>query len=881
MIKSLEKKYNHQIVEKDKYNFWTTKKLFKPNQNGKPFCIILPPPNVTGILHLGHAWDASIQDTIIRYKRIKGYKTLWIPGFDHAGIATQTKYEEYLRKNNLPPRTTTTRQDFIKNINIWKDKNADFIMQQWAALGLSLEYSHLKFTLDKQANNIVNKVFIELYNNNLIYKGLKLVNWDIKLQTAISDIEVIHSNKKVPLYYLKYYFAKKSKKYIEVATIRPETMFGDVCIFVNSNDKRYKKYIGESVINPINGQELKIIADKSIKIDFGSGAMKCTPAHDFNDYELANKHNLKKINIMNPDGTMNELCNEFQGLDRLECRKKVVEKLNENDFIAKIDENYETQIGHSERTGEIVEPYFSKQWFMKMKPLAKKVISNQKKHNHDSTSFLPKRFEKTLLTWLENIDDWCISRQLWWGHQIPVWYHKVTNQIFVGEKSQLPEKSSNWIQDKDVLDTWFSSSLWPLICLDWNNKSKLFDEFFPTNILVTGYDIIFFWVSRMMMLSTYFTNKTPFNNVYIHGLIRDNQGRKMSKSLGNGIEPNEIIKQYGADTLRLFLTSTSTMGEDLNFSIEKIKNNWNFLNKLWNSARFVFSHVHHNTKYKLHIQKLPKICIWILNKMNKVIEKVNKNMDEYNFVIATKYLYDFIWNDFCNIFLEFAKVLINNKQHANDVIATMLLILKNILIMLHPQCPFITEEIYQLFPDKKISILKEKWPNKINNLPRENQVENLIAIINCIRRNRLQNNIVNSQKLSINILTKNSIKLLDSAKDFFNEYLIIVNCEIVSITNVAIVGSKITEVIKNFIIEIPFKKNKTKEIEKINILIEKLNREIERSHLILKNNNFITKAPKHKVDQEKAKLKLYEEQLKNAKDSLDNLMMEENQNEDH
>ena len=873
MKEQMQKKYNHILVEQDKYDFWLKKNLFKPSGSGKPYCIVLPPPNVTGILHLGHAWDAALQDTMIRYKKLLGFKTLWIPGFDHAGIATQIKYEEYLRNNNLKSRLEMGRDEFIKNLSIWKDEHANFIRKQWARLGLSLDYSSLKFTMDKDINQSVNRVFTELYNNKLIYKGLKLVNWDVKLKTAISDIEVIYTPTKTELYYFKYFLTDDKTKFIEIATTRPETMFGDVCIFVNPTDKRYANLINKTVLNPVNQCELKILADKYIEKEFGSGAMKCTPAHDFNDYELAIKHNLKKINIMNSDGTMNELCGEFQGMDRLVCRKALVKKLESEGYISKINSNYETQIGKSDRTGEIIEPYLSMQWFIKMKPLAKKVILNQKKRNKEfSTTFLPKRFDKTLLTWLENIEDWCISRQLWWGHRIPVWYHKQTGKVFVGDKKMLPSKPTMWKQEEDVLDTWFSSGLWPMVCLGWNNDSQKFNEFFPTSILVTGYDIIFFWVSRMMMLSTYFTGKTPFEKVYIHGLIRDEKGRKMSKSLGNGIEPINVIDEYGADTLRLFLTSSSTIGEDLNFSYEKIKNSWNFLNKLWNSARFISMYDLNQAKNKkINTKQLPLICIWILNKMNKLILKVNKHMEDYNFVMSTKYLYDFVWNDFCNIFIELSKILINNKEYKNIITLVTLLILKNILIMLHPQCPFITEEIYQMLFRNKDSIIKEKWPTKLEKLPKENSVETLISIINAIRRIRLQNGINNNVYLEINILTKNVIKQFEKQKDFLNEFLIIVNAKIVSISNVSIIGNKITEVIKNFTIEISYTKNPTKEIEKIKKIIDHLKLEINRSNEILQNNNFITKAPKAKVDEEKSKLNLYEEQLKNALESLDNL----------
>ncbi len=872
MKKELDKIYNSKKVEDGKYQTWLDNGYFKPRSTGTPFSIVIPPPNVTGVLHLGHALDVSIQDVMIRYKKLNGFKALWIPGTDHAGIATQTKFEAWLKKEGKPGRKELGRTEFLKQLMVWKDVQSNTIHEQWKKMGLCLDYSTEKFTMDKDINETVNKVFVELYNNKLIYRGKKLINWDVKLQTAISDIEVIRKEVKTKLYYIKYYTDSKFKKFITVATTRPETMFGDVCIFVHPDDKRYKKIIDKHVYNPANGEWIPVLTDKYIDMEFGTGVMKCTPAHDFNDYALAQKHKLEKINVMNADGTMNEVAKEFKGLDRLVCREKFVEKLIKDGFIDHIDDNYVSQIGFSERTDEIVEPYISNQWFVKMKPLAKKVIANQNaKRQNLTTTFLPKRFDKALNTWLTNIEDWCISRQLWWGHQLPIWYNNKTGEIYCNTKA--PDDAKNWTRDEDVLDTWFSSGLWPLVCLNWPKKNKMFETYFPTSVLVTGYDILTFWVSRMMMLSTYFTDKTPFHQVYIHGLIRDAQGRKMSKSLGNGVDPMDIIDEYGADTLRLFLTSSSTIGEDLRYVPEKLKANWGFLNKLWNSARYILGNIEQNTTVpKLKItNKSSEICIWILNKFNTTLEQINKTMDEYNFVISTRYLMDFVYNDFCGTFIELSKVLINNKQYRNEIIATTLLILKNILIILHPQCPFITEEIYQMMPNSKESIMKEVWPTKIDNLPQETDVDTLAEIINIIRRIRINNNIPNSTLLPINILVKNDHKKMESSMKFFNIFLKIVNAEIKNVSAISLVGNKITEIGSNFTIEIPFEKDDEKEIEKIELLIEKLNAEVKRSEGILSNANFVSKAPKSKVDEEKAKLEKYKNQLQSAIESLNNL----------
>lgn len=870
--KILDKKYNPKEIEENLYQQWKDLDLFSPPKKGKPFSIILPPPNVTGVLHLGHAWDTSIQDTIIRFKRLQGFRTLWVPGTDHAGIATQTKFEKYLKEEENITKDDLGREKFLKRLMIWKQVQVNAIYFQWSKLGLMLDYNSEKFTMDQDINKAVNKVFVDLYNNKLIYKGKKIINWDIKLQSAISDIEVIHKTKITKMYYFKYFLDKKLKKHIIIATTRPETMFGDVAVFVNPNDKKYKKLIGLKVLNPANKKWIPILADKYIDINFGSGAMKCTPAHDFNDYELAIKHKLDFINIMNKDGTMNELCYEYAKMDRIICRKKLVENLKNKNFIFKIDDNYETQIGYSERTDEIIEPYLSEQWFIKVKPLANKVLNNQKKKSKNTVDFLPKRFDKTLERWLENINDWCISRQLWWGHQIPAWYNKQTGEIYVGENEPKPNK--DWERDNDVLDTWFSSSLWPFVTLNWPKETVKFKTFFPTSILVTGYDILFFWVSRMMMLSSYFTAKLPFEKVYIHGLMRDEKGIKMSKSLGNGIDPLDIIDEYGSDSLRLFLTSSSTIGEDLNFSKSKLSSNWNYLNKIWNSARFIMLNSENNHNTTLKLNNLPNICLWILNKLNTTIVKVTKNMNDYNFVVSSKILNNFIWNDFCNTFIELSKTDLLNKINSEAVISTTLYVFKNILIMLHPQCPFITEKLYLMLSNSKVSIIKEKWPEKII-IKKENEISDLVSIIEAIRRIRSSNDINFKQHISINILTNTKIEKITKKIKTYNNYLLALNAEIKNVSNISMVENKITEVLENFIIEVPTMNlvDPQDEIQKMVLLVEKIEFEIKRSKDILKNNDFISKAPKAKVDLEKEKLLKYKKQLQNLQESIDSLKL--------
>lgn len=578
----MEPKYNPKKVEEGRYQYWLDHNYFKPSENKEKetYTIVIPPPNVTGKLHLGHAWDTTLQDILTRMKRMQGYDTLYLPGMDHAGIATQAKVEGKLREQGLT-RHDLGREKFLEHAWSWKEEYADFIRAQWAKLGLGLDYSRERFTLDEGLSQAVKKVFVDMYNKGLIYRGERIINWDPQTKTAISDIEVIHEDITGHFYHIKYPF-KDGEGAIEIATTRPETMLGDTAIVVNPNDDRYKHLIGKSVILPIIGRELPIIGDDYVDIEFGSGAMKVTPAHDPNDFEIGERHQLEKINVMNEDGTMNELAGKYNGLDRFECRKQLIEDLKETGELIKIEEHVHS-VGHSERSGAVVEPYLSTQWFVKMEPLAKQALDNQ--DTDGRINFVPERFEGTFNRWMENIRDWTISRQLWWGHQIPAWYHNETGETYVGEEP--PADIENWTQDEDVLDTWFSSALWPFSTLGWpDENNEDFKRYYPTNTLVTGYDIIFFWVSRMIFQGLEFTGKKPFNDVLLHGLVRAEDGRKMSKSLGNGVDPMDVIDEYGADSLRYFLATGSSPGHDLRYSTEKVEAVWNFINKIWNASRF-------------------------------------------------------------------------------------------------------------------------------------------------------------------------------------------------------------------------------------------------------------------------------------------------------
>ena len=674
----LEKKYNHLKVEEGKYENWKNKGYFKAgDMSKKPYAIVIPPPNVTGKLHIGHAWDTGLQDIIIRYKKLKGFDTLWVPGMDHAGIATQAKVDKRLRDKGIDPRSMD-REEWLKAAWAWKDEYAENIHKQWAKLGLALDYSKERFTLDEGLSKAVNKVFVDLYNKGLIYRGEKIINWDPIQLTALSNEEVIYKDEEGAFYHLKYYI-DGTEEYLDVATTRPETLFGDTAVAVNPNDKRYKHLIGKEVILPIVERKIPIIADEHADIEKGTGCVKITPAHDPNDFEVGQRHGLEKIIIMNPDATMNEKTGKYKGLNRFECREKLIEELNEKGLLIGI-EKITHSVGHSERSDAIVEPYLSKQWFVKMDILAKNALKNQFNQNK-KVNFFPQRFEKTLNHWLEISHDWCISRQLWWGHRIPAWYKN--DEIYVGLEAP---KEEGWTRDPDTLDTWFSSALWPFSTMGWPDNTDLYKRYYPNDVIIAGFDIIFFWVSRMIFQGIEFTGQRPFKDCLIHGLVRDNLGRKMSKSLGNGVDPMDEIDKYGADSLRFFLTTSSAPGMDVKYDPEKVKSTWNFINKLWNASRFVLMNI---DEYEETLEDLTLPDKWILTKLNKTVKEVTKSMEKYEFNIVGSTLYNFIWNDFCDWYIELSKLNMNNTTKT-----VLLKTLKAILKMLHPFMPYVTEEIY-------------------------------------------------------------------------------------------------------------------------------------------------------------------------------------------
>ena len=703
MEKNLAQKYDHKAVEEGRYDRWVKEGYFTANDksNKDPFTIVIPPPNVTGILHIGHAWDNTLQDIICRYKRMQGFDTLFLPGMDHAGIATQAKVDARLKSEGIS-RYDIGREKFLERAWEWKEEYAATIRKQWAKLGNSLDYSRERFTMDEGFNAAVRHVFVTLYNEGLIYRGWRIINWDPEARTALSNIEVYYQEDPGKMYYMKYRTIEDGEEFV-VATTRPETMFGDVCVVVNPNDPKRKHLIGKHCINPANGDELPIIGDDYIDMDFGTAIMKCTPAHDPNDFAIAERHGLAKPIVMNPDGTMNEKCGRYAGMDRYEARDAVVAAIEADGNLDHI-EDIVHQVGHSERTHCVVEPYLSQQWFVRMKPLADDVLANQKDPDQ-KISFYPERFEKTFTQWLENIEDWCISRQLWWGHRIPAWYNKVTGETYVSETD--PKDPENWIQDEDVLDTWFSSALWPFATLGWPENTEDMQRYYPTTTMVTGYDIIFFWVARMAFQARHFTHNRPFKDVLIHGLIRDAQGRKMSKSLGNGIDPMDVIDQYGDDALRFFLTTNSTPGQDMRYIPEKVEAAWNFINKIWNASRFVLMNLPEGFEEKdVDLSSLSLADAWILNRLNETIAHVTANMEKYEFALVGNELYSFVWNDFCSWYVEMSKSSLNSEDETVKKAAqsTLFVTLNAIVRLLSPFMPFVTEEIYLTMTHTKDSI---------------------------------------------------------------------------------------------------------------------------------------------------------------------------------
>lgn len=756
-MNELPKVYDPKESEEKLYQFWNDSGFFhaEVNPDKKPYTIVIPPPNVTGQLHMGHAFDETLQDVLIRFKRMQGYEALWVPGTDHAGIATQIKVEENLRKEEGLTRYDLGREKFLERVWDWKHKYGNRIIEQLKKLGTSCDWKRERFTMDEGCSKAVREVFVNLYHKGLIYKGNRIINWCPHCATALSDAEVEYETQPGHLWHIKYPI-KDSEEYLVVATTRPETFMGDTGVAVNPNDERYTHLVGKTCILPIIGREIPIFADDYVDMEFGTGCVKTTPCHDPNDFEMGQRHNLEQILVFNEDATVNENGGKYQGMDRYACRKAVVADLEAGGYLVKIEE-HEHNVGTCYRCGTTVEPMTSAQWFVKMEPLAKPAMDVV---TEGKTKFVPERFSKTYLRWMENVHDWCISRQLWWGHRIPAFYCDDCGEMTVSKEdiTVCPKCGGKHVhQEEDVLDTWFSSALWPFSTLGWPEKTKELEYFYPTNTLVTGYDIIFFWVARMIFSGVEHMHQTPFDTVYIHGLVRDAQGRKMSKSLGNGIDPLEVIDQYGADALRFTLATGNSPGNDMRFSDERVQASRNFCNKIWNASRFIQMNL---TITKAELPKnLELEDKWILSKYNTLVREVTTNLDKYELGIAAAKLNDFIWDHFCDWYIEIAKTRLQNKENlasSENAQSVLCYVLSGAMQLLHPFMPFITETIWQALPHEGPSVMVSKWPEYDENLhfaAEEAQMETLMEAIRAIRNRRAEMNVPPSKRAKVIVLS--------------------------------------------------------------------------------------------------------------------------------
>lgn len=842
---ALDKHYDHFRVEEGMYEFWKERGYFHAGDQSAPaFSMVIPPPNVTGKLHIGHAFNTTIQDIIARYKKAKGFDVLWLPGMDHAGIATQAKVDAKLREQGIS-RYDLGREKFLQEAWKWKEEYAHSIHEQWKTMGLMLDYSRERFTLDEGLSKAVNKVFVTLYNKGLIYQGERIINWDPVQKTALSNIEVIHKDDPGKFYYFKYWLEDRSS-YLEVATTRPETMFGDVCVVVNPKDERYKDVIGKKVINPANGELLPIITDEYVDVTFGTGAMKCTPAHDPNDFIIGEKYGFPHPICMTPEAKMNHLAGKYEGMDRFVCRDALVRDIENQGDLIRIEEMIHP-VGHSERSDAIVEPYLSKQWFIKMRPLAEQALKNQE--GEGKVHFYPERFEKVFTSWMEKAEDWCISRQLWWGHRIPAYYHKITKEILVSEVP--PKDIENYEQDEDVLDTWFSSALWPFTTMGWPEKTADLDRYFPVSLMVTAYDIIFFWVSRMIFQSLAFTKVAPFKDCLIHGLIRDSQGRKMSKSLGNGIDPIQIIHDYGADALRYFITTNSTPGLDTRYQEEKLQAASNYLNKIWNVARYILMNLPTDfVEEPLSLDSCNILDRFILLKLEETIQNVTYNMEKYELANASTHLYHFVYDDFCSWYVEMSKVTLqgDDQKAIHQTQQVLYYCLKCILMMIYPYTPFFAEEVYQNMPNHLDSIMLEKYPEYRKDLIDEKaqEVETLIQCIKDIRVYKVEHQLPPNAPVHLAIYDKVGqyqvflpyIQRFTFAKD-------------ITFIDHAFHDSNATVFVYPHV-EVTLKDDMDQDaiIKKLEAEAEHLRKEIDRSEKMIANPTFIERAPTRIVQAE-------------------------------
>lgn len=854
----MEKKYNPSEFEKQIYDEWEKEGYFKAkvDPDKLPFTIVIPPPNITGQLHMGHALDETLQDTLIRFKRMQGYSALWLPGTDHASIATEVKIVEQMAKEGLT-KNDVGRDGFLERAWAWKEKFGGRIIEQLKLLGSSCDWSRLAFTMDEKCSAAVKEVFVNLYNKGLIYRGDRIINWCPECKTALSDAEVEYVEEDSNLWYIKYP-VKGSDEYVTVATSRPETMFGDTAVAVNPKDKKYKDLKGKTLILPLVNKEIPIVFDDYVELEFGTGAVKITPAHDPNDFEVGIRHNLEIIRVINDDGTMNEHAGKYNGMKALDCRKLVVEELDKAGLLVKTEPLHHN-VGHCYRCRHTVEPIVSKQWFVKMEPLAKPAIDVVRKK---SVRFIPDRFSKVYFNWMENVRDWCISRQLWWGHRIPAYYCQDCGEMVISKEdvTVCPKcGGTNIKQDEDVLDTWFSSALWPFSTLGYPEQTEDLKYFYPTDVLVTGYDIIFFWVARMIFSGLEHMKRIPFKDVLIHGLVRDSQGRKMSKSLGNGIDPTEIISEYGADTLRFSLINGVAAGSDMRFSDEKIEGARNFMNKIWNASRFVLMNAENKDVHDIKKCKLTSADKWIITKLNKTVKEVTLNMEKYEMGVALAVLYDFVWSDFCDWYIELTKPVLygEDDKKSSDTVSVLVYVLEKTVKLLHPFVPFITEKIYKNIPFAKGSIMVSDFPRyntKLNYFSAFKEIESVKEVIKLVRNVKAKAGAAPSKRVTLYAIAEN-VKPLKSGAIYIEKLAGVSEIKFISDKN-ELTERVVSQVTKDFELFIPLGElvDINSEIERLEKELANVENEIARAGGKLSNNGFLEKAPKALVDAEREKL---------------------------
>ena len=877
MRKQLEKTYNPKEIEPKLYEKWCEKKYFhaEVDRSKKPFTIVMPPPNITGKLHMGHALDNTLQDILIRYKRMQGYNALWIPGTDHAAISTEVKVTEQLKKEGIDKKELG-REGFLKRTWEWKEEYGGTITSQLKKLGTSCDWDRERFTMDAECSKAVEDVFIKLYEKGYIYKGPRIINWCPVCKTCLSDAEVEHEEQAGHFWHIKYPIVG-TDRFLEIATTRPETLLGDTAIAVHPDDERYTDIVGKMALLPLVNREIPIVADSYVDKEFGTGAVKITPAHDPNDFEVGKRHNLPEINIMNDDATINELGGKYAGMDRYEARKAIVADLEEQGYLVKIEEHVHN-VGTHDRCKTTVEPLIKQQWFVRMEELAKPAINAIKT---GELKFVPERFDKVYLNWLENIRDWCISRQIWWGHRIPAYYCDECGEFVVAR--EVPEVCphcgcKHFTQDEDTLDTWFSSALWPFSTLGWPENTEEMDYFYPTDVLVTGYDIIFFWVIRMVFSAYEHTGKAPFHTVFIHGLVRDSQGRKMSKSLGNGIDPLEIIDQYGADALRMTLVTGNAPGNDMRFYDERVEANRNFANKVWNASRFIMMNMEGKTIETPDLSDLSVTDKWVLSKVNTLAKDVTENMDKFELGIALQKVYDFIWDEFCDWYIELAKYRIwhaeEDPKAANAALWTLKTVLANGLKMLHPFMPFVSEEIYSALVPEEESLMMSTWPeykDEWNFAKEETQVEHMKEIIRGVRNIRAEMNVAPSRKAGVFVVCDNA----ELCVGF--EEMKVSAAPLMSASEIVIQAAKkgidedaVSVVVTDAVVYLPLAElvDFAQEIERLEKEEARLTKELARVNGMLSNEKFISKAPEAKINEEKAKLEKYTQMMEQVKERL-------------